>query len=77
MKKILIICVALVNIATHTLAQNDSIVHAYFMERLQEAKTAIDSAEIYYSDFIYYNGGEYTPYESFYFFEENDSLPRT
>lgn len=77
MKKILIICVALVNIATHTLAQNDSIVHAYFMERLQEAKTAIDSAEIYYSDFIYYNGGEYTPYESYHPFNENDSLPRT
>jgi|GEM_PF-5044500 len=77
MKKILIICVALVNIATHTLAQNDSIVHAYFMEGLQEAKTAIDSAEIYYSDFIYYNGGEYTPYESYHPFNENDSLPRT
>ena len=77
MKKILIICVALVNIATHTLAQSDSIVHAYFMERLQEAKTAIDSAEVYYSDFIYYNGGEYTPYESYHPFNENDSLPRT
>ena len=77
MKKILIICVALVNIATHTLAQNDSIVHAYFMERLQEAKTAIDSAEIYYSDFIYYNGGEESPYESYHPFNENDSLPRT
>ena len=77
MKKILIICIVLANINTKTLAQSDSIVHAYFMKRLQEAKTAIDSAEVYYSDFIYYNGGEYTPYESYHPFNENDSLPRT
>ena len=77
MKKILIICMVLANIATQVSAQSDSIAHAYFINELQKAQTAEDSAEVYYSDFVYYHGGTSSPYDSYHPFNENDSLPRT
>ena len=77
MKKILIICVVLANIATQVSAQSDSIAHAYFINELQKAQTAEDSAEIYYSDFVYYHGGTSSPYDSYHPFVENNSTPRT
>lgn len=78
MKKLLFTIAVIFGIGLPTTyAQSDSIVHALLIERLQQAKTAEDSAFTYYWDFVYYNGGEESPYESFYFFEETDSIPRT
>ena len=56
------------------LRRNDKIHHEYQLERMLQAKTPEDRAELYYQDFVYCNFGYPNPYLPFPEWDENTEL---